>query len=247
MSKLCVLAVLGACGFTPTVVYDTDARGTGSDGGLIATRCHVSDPDLRLCFDFEDQPLGQTIADLAMGHDGSAENVAAVIRAANQQAAGFAYDPITDIGSEIQIAETPDLEFTDHVTFELFLGSVGTPQDDVWPVDNYGEYGLKFHNDILECYAGGEFAAASVPLQPGWHHVACAYGDGKLRAYVDGINVGCHTTHGTIQNASQGMKLGAEYTGGIDDVHIYARTLDSNEIAQRADAIPQADVVCKTN
>lgn len=242
-----VLAVLGACGFSPTVVYNTDAgQGSASDAGLVATRCHVADPDLRMCMDFEEHPLGTTIADLAMGHDGSAENVAAVLRE-SWQAGAFAHDPITDIGSEIEIPPSPDLELPDHVTFELYLGMVAPPEAGVWPFDNYGEYGLKFSNDLITCYAGGAYASAMAPLTLGWHHIACAYGDGKLRAYVDGENIRCHTTQGTIHQVGEGIKLGVGFTGGIDDVHIYARTLGSNEIATHAGATPRADAVCQTN
>jgi concanavalin A-like lectin/glucanase superfamily protein len=251
MSKLYLLVVMiaGACGFSPTGRFaqaDAQPQGTGDDGGDSAATCHVSDPALRLCLDFEDDPLGSTVRDLANHHDGSADRVAAVPRE-TQQAAGFAYDPITGNGSEIVIAETPDLDIPDHLTYELYLFNPGLPQDDIWPVDNYQQYGVKFTNDRITCYAGGAFADSAAPLGTGWHHIACTYGDGKLRVYVDGLNVGCHTTYGTIHDHGEGLKLGTQLTGAIDDVHIYARTFDSAEIAQRVGVAATNEVVCKSN
>jgi hypothetical protein len=250
MSKLYPLVlVLGACGFSPAGLEPDAAQQVGSNqdgGGSSAVRCHASDPDLRLCLDFEDSPLGTTVVDLANHHDGSAANVVPVLRE-GQQAGGFVASQVAGVGSKISIAESPDLDIPDHVTFELYLGMTNPPEDDVWPVDNYGEYGLTFENDLLVCYAGGAYARATLPLAAGWHHVTCAYGDGKLRAYVDGLNVGCHTTFGSIHNNGDGMKLGDDFTGGIDDFHIYARTFGSVEIAQREGVTPTNDVVCKTN
>ncbi|MEO8550655.1 MAG: LamG domain-containing protein [Kofleriaceae bacterium] len=249
--KLYLLGVMiaGACGFSPTVRFEqTDARpqGSGDDSGISAAACHVTDPALRLCLDFEDMPLVPTVHDLANHHDGSADNVASVPRG-NERAAGFVSDTLTGLGSQIVIAETPDLDIPDHVTYEMYLAVAGVPQNNVWPLDNYGEYGVKLTNDAITCYAGGAFAATTNALTTGWHHVACAYGDGKLRAYVDGQNVACHTTSGPIHDNGDGVKIGADYTGAIDDVHIYARTFDSDEIAQRVGMSATNEVVCKSN
>src|SRR4051812_1834214 len=180
MPKLYLLAamVAGACGFTPTVRFEQDAaQGSAGDPGTVLAQCHVSDPALRLCLDFEDVPLGSTVRDLANHHDGSADGIAAVHRE-QEQAAGFVYDPLSETGSEIVIAETPDLDIPDHLTYELYLLNPGLPQDDVWPVDNFQQYGVKFTNDHITCYAGGEFADSAAPLGTGWHHIACTYGDG---------------------------------------------------------------------
>jgi uncharacterized repeat protein (TIGR01451 family) len=81
---------------------------------------------------------------------------------------------------------------------------------------------------------------STVPVTPGiWHHVAgTAQGGGDLELYVDGVRQGRLSGLGTLWTGGDWYRLGSAYgitgttyfTGGMDEVAIYSRTLSSGEI-----------------
>lgn len=247
MTKLFVLIVtLGACTFQPTLIQDVQADAQSSlttdasPGG--AQHCHVTDTSLRLCLDFEDTSLDPTIVDRSsFHHDGVAQHVSAVARNA-QQAASFATT------TTLHIDETPDLDIPDHVTVELW-SEVLDPNERPWVFDNDGQYALAIDRDHMFCYANGFYANTTVDLGVStWHHLACTYGDGKLIAFVDGKQAGCTKASGSIDssNNTAGSNIGYALVGGVDDVHVYARSLADADIAALAGTTPGRPVPCMT-
>jgi hypothetical protein len=238
MKLLYLLVLVGACGFSPTQVGDVqiDAHSgvSGSDApGTIGRACHATDPSVQLCLDFEDATLEPTVVDSSRGHNGAATDVQPMTRS-GQQAAAFGAT------SDIHIAETPDLDIADNLTFELWIES-NDPHLTTWPVDNDEQYALGIANNKMFCYAAGVYANTDVDLGTQiWHHVACTYGNGTLTAYVDGVRVGCHSTNGAIPNVNtHGTDFGFGLTGGLDDIHIYSTALDDVAIARLAGVAPQ--------
>lgn len=244
MAKLFVLIVaLSSCTFAPTRLdVQADAQApelTADAGGTATTQCHVSDPSLRLCLDFEDASLDPTVLDRSsLAHDGASQLVTAVARNA-QQAALFATT------STMHVAETPDLDIPDHVTVELWA-EVFDPNERPWLFDNDGQYALAIDHDHLFCYANGYYADTTIDLGVStWHHLACMYGGGKLIAYVDGKQASCQKVSGSIDNAnSEGTNIGYQLVGGVDDVHVYARSLSDGEIANLAGTTPGPPAMC---
>ncbi|HET9987358.1 MAG TPA: LamG-like jellyroll fold domain-containing protein [Kofleriaceae bacterium] len=239
-----LMFVLGACTFAPTtldVQADAQQPGSTTDGSTsIAQQCHVSDTSVRLCLDFEDSSLDPTVVDRStLHHDGASQQVTAVPRGA-QQAALFATT------SQIHVAETPDLDIPDHLTVELW-NEVFDLAEQTWLVDNNSQYALAVDHDRMFCYANGAFADTGINLgASAWHHLACTYGDGKLIAFVDGKQAACQKVSGSIDgNAnSGGTNIGYNLVGGVDDVHVYARSLTDAEIATLAGATPGPAVQC---
>jgi hypothetical protein len=244
MSKLYVLiVVLSGCTFAPTLDVHADAQGPGVTGDAdtpVSTQCHVTDPSLRLCLDFEDTSLDPTVADRSSWHhDGAAQLLSPVPRNA-QQAALFATT------SRLHVAETPDLDLPDHVTVELWA-EVFDPTERPWVFDNDSQYSLAIDHDHMFCYANGFYADTSVDLGVStWHHLACTYGDGKLIAYVDGKQAGCQKASGSIDGSANtdGSNIGYALVGGVDDVHVYARSLTDADIATLAGTTPGPAVQC---
>jgi len=235
MKLLYLLVLVGACGFSPTQVGDvqTDAHGvSGADAPSPVGRCHVTEPSVQLCLDFEDPTLEPIVADSSHGHDGTATDVQPMTRS-GQQAAAF------DDGSVVHVAETPDLDIGDNLTYELWI-QFGESDTTTWPVDNNGQYALGIASNKMFCYANGVYTNTNIDLGTQiWHHVACTYGKGKLIAYVDGMSAGCRMTYGRIQNLnSHGMDFGANFSGGLDDIHIYSTALDDKAIARLAGVAP---------
>jgi len=246
MSKLCVLiVVLSGCGFAPTgldVQPDAQQPGVTADGSTtpVPTQCHVSDTSLRLCLDFEDTSLDPTVIDRSsLHHDGTAQLVSAVQRS-SQQAALFATT------SRLHVEETPDLDIPDHVTVELWA-ELFDPTERPWVFDNDGQYSLAIDHDHMFCYANGFYANTTIDLGVStWHHLACTYGDGKLIAFVDGKQAGCTKAMGPINSNynTDGSNIGYALVGGVDDVHVYARSLTDADIATLAGTTPGTPAPC---
>jgi hypothetical protein len=235
---------LAGCTFQPTSIQNVqpDAQLTGS-GGAIAEDCHVADPSLRLCLDFEDASLDPTVADRSsLHHDGAANLITPMPRSA-QQAALFAAT------STLYVDETPDLDIPDHVTVELWAKLLD-PASRPWLFDNNGQYALAIDHDKLFCYANGSYANTTIDLGvSAWHHLACTYGGGKLIAFVDGKQAACQRVTGMIDSGAntEGIDIGYELVGAVDDVHVYARALADPEIATLAGTTPGPMVLCTTS
>lgn len=72
-----------------------------------------------------------------------------------------------------------------------------------------------------------------------WHHLAGTYDGSILRLYVDGIEQDTKAHIGSIESTAYNVYIGENsqehncyYNGDIDDVRIYDRALDANEIVQ---------------
>lgn len=77
----------------------------------------------------------------------------------------------------------------------------------------------------------------------GWHHVAGVFDGTALRIYVDGVAGPLSTSVGGVTYASDDILVGCDidfnveanrFVGGIDDVRLYDRALDAQEIAALA-------------
>lgn len=240
-----LVMVVGACGFSPLagndVVPDADsgmhATADADTGSNTQPRlCHVADPGLQLCLDFEDPVLEPTVADLSTkGHDGTTTEVGHTTRM-TQSAAAFTDD------SDIHIDETSDLNIATNLTYETWI-NLHAADIDAWPIDNPGEYALHVVGNTVSCYANHAYANAAAALDIGnWHHVACTYGNGMLKTYVDGVRVGCIHVTGTIGNSNHaGIELGQSFSGDLDDIHVFSTLLENVAIAAHAGVAPVAE------
>jgi hypothetical protein len=240
-----LVVVVGACGFSPAAGNDVqlDAQqgsnvlanpDAGSGSATTQRMCHVSDPSLRMCLDFEDASLQTKVLDQTThGHDGTTTDVQPMTRL-TQQAASF-----EQAGADVHVDESPDLDIADNLTYEMWIG-VSDPQETSWPFDNYEQYTIGISDDSMFCYANHRYASTEVKLGTNaWHHVACTYGNGLLKAYVDGVRVSCNYVSGPIANENNdGTELGQDFTGSLDDIHIYATVLDEATLAAHANATP---------
>lgn len=222
--RVAVLAsFLVACGFSPVPDRDVQADAQPNGGPTIPLMsCHSQLADLRLCFDFEDPTLAPVIRDAASGHDASSSDVT-IMQRDSQHAADV------DIGAVIEVRPTTDLELVQAVTIEMWLRPDGTSDADV--LLHPGEYDVGISGEALSCRFGGITAHATQKLHAGeWTHVACSYDGTTIKAYVDGDVSACKTATQTIVPDFSNTAIALDYAGGIDDVHVYARTLADTEI-----------------
>lgn len=70
-----------------------------------------------------------------------------------------------------------------------------------------------------------------------WQHVAITYGDGWVRAYLNGELIGKQKAQGPLLSECSDLFIGSDpdgdieyFTGDMDDVRIYSRQLTSNDV-----------------
>jgi glucose/arabinose dehydrogenase len=147
----------------------------------------------------------------------------------------------------VSIADAASLDFTSTLTIEAWVRPTSRSNWDTVVAKGYGGSGRAY-----ALYAGdnnGRPAAAvrinsserstagspALPLHT-WSHVAMTYGGGRLRVYVNGVQVGSSSVTGTIRTSSDPLTIGGStawgrwFAGSIDEVRIYNRALTQSQI-----------------
>jgi hypothetical protein len=213
--------------------------GSGSDpaapdasaSGLVT--CKYADPALRLCVEFDD-------GNYSSATDGSAYHLSLdtsdviYVDRNGTKAAGVFWN------SKLAIAEHPMLDVTGAITLETFMG-IKSPGVYVWSrlLENNSQYELGLRDDgRVWCKIAGQTVTTSNAIgRDIWRHIACTFDEQshKLALYVDGTIDKCQDISGAISiDGTNGTQLIHDYTGGIDDLRIFARALSSAEICTHA-------------
>lgn len=102
-------------------------------------------------------------------------------------------------------------------------------------------------NNGIDGFVGGTyFSTPNQSIIPGqWHHIAVTYEQGTIRIFIDGAQQGSKTGAEALTAAgaySVGANgWGSNYNGVIDDIRVFSRTLNEEEIAALAeDTTPPA-------
>ncbi|MGE0548387.1 MAG: LamG domain-containing protein [Kofleriaceae bacterium] len=247
-----VIATFGGCGF------EVPGPQAGIDGGndvvpgidagsVIAERCQTwgmpADPSIRLCLDFEDSFTTIVRDGSGLQHDASAEAVTTMPRTGELAAR-------VDTASRLRVPESVDL-IASKITFGMWIHpDLPIPDDAERGLLAYGaRYRLTVEADNqITCRIGDDEAdtKAEIPINllGTWTHVACTFDGNELRAYVAGSVAGCRRMSRFAGATTGGLAIGArlgdngqladQFVGGIDDVHIYARSLSPSEICSAA-------------
>jgi hypothetical protein len=196
-------------------------------------------PDLRLCLDFEDPILDPVIQDLSAGsHDAIALAITPWQRDSQQAAA-------LDWASQMMIPESPDLDIPKNLTIEMWIN----PDADTtaYPLVNHNQYVVGIEQQALYCQFGDQYVHANTHIAVDtWTHVACTYDGTTVTAYLDGNVSACWISpmpHTIANTNTTGTQIGVNYSGAIDDVHVYARTLDSSQIQALA-GVSKGNTIC---
>lgn len=242
-----VLVVIAGCSFSPGT-HSTPGGGPGMpmpDGGGVMPpppppppppTCHdgASDTSLRLCLDFEDAPLGSLEPDLStFGNNASLVDVAAMARG-TQHAVQLAPASMIDVPASSALA------LSSAYTLELWVDTTAVAHHNalVYPLVNAGNYAVAIDEDgRLECGFDGTFLPGSMKVATGaWVHVACVYQDDHVASlYVNGDADACFGDIGSAGPPTIAPTfIGTAFTGGIDDVHVYARALGDAEVCHDA-------------
>lgn len=235
-----VLAALlfAGCAFTPSSNTPAsgdqpDAASVDIDGGPIAAKCHVADPDLRLCLDFEG-PLAPTAVDLSGGsHDATVTGN--VIPGTRFGLGGLQQAAIVNPQASIKVPKSPMLDLSQAVTVEMWISPTSAPDSATFPLTN-SQYSVGWEKGAATCQIGNTSISDpnKVVTTFLWSHVACTYDGSRLALFVNGNVVAC-TNANKPPMTNSGTSIGSNgYQGGVDDVHAYARALAPAEVCARA-------------
>ena len=153
------------------------------------------------------------------------------------------------------LTTAPDehLNLQDAVTLAFWLKAEKKPGDWQWPLLKYAEapyrnYGVFLHKDtgVASFTAGFEqgdrsytFGVSSgwSPWDEQWHHFAATYSaqSGTVVIYVDGREAKREVVNGgRLRTGPEGVRLGSNFQGALDDVVVCDRALSADQIAALA-------------
>jgi len=263
---LALAMMVGGCGFQPgSVAGDGDADGgTGTDAGAPAhdtsfdsnrvasdtamPSCAVSDPDLRLCLEFDDPNLATaTIAVDGSGlhHDATVSNIGVVTRTVPTTSQAITSDDTT----AIRIAKSSDFDLQ---TFTLSAWVNRTALAEYGLFDTGKQYTISINNGNgqVECAVSNNgnttSQIAAQTAQDEWDLVACTYDGTQLCAisfrngstssqsacvgYNMTLDTGEPSGSAVAAWAASSTTLQSHLIGAIDQVRVWARALSTQEI-----------------
>lgn len=165
--------------------------------------------------------------------------------------------------SLVEINDSESLDITEAITIEFWFTKTGMSSEAVYPrpvskgqatVDD-GAYGvwvadqptaidIGFRAPGLQGGGGqNDFRSAALPdyMDGGWYHVAVTYDGESGRIYFDGEKVLDIATSGEFPQTDDPLHIGdgnnqRHFNGAIDEVRIYNRDLEEDEILQNFNA-----------
>ena len=229
MTRVGVIAcLLGACSFSalPAGGGGPDASGAATgDGASLFVGCHISDPSLRLCLDFEDPQLSPLVKDgSSFGHDATTSNIVPMTRS-GEQAAMFG------ASSNATIPATNDFAVS-NLSIEAWMKPDNVNATS-WALLDAQHYGIGVEGGNIVCAIGDKVASVdATPYANQWVHVACTNTDMHLTLYVNGDAVDC--TDGSKLHGTNALGIGVGLSGGIDNVRLFAAVLPPAAICTHA-------------
>jgi hypothetical protein len=240
-----VLAGAPACSFTHGAGGAAgDDMGSGADSGMGSGSgsaaphlpCQLADPVLELCLDFNDAAsLGFDSS--VNQHDGVVQGVQAMVRdvvTLQDPAAAFT----NNASIVIPGSPTLDLPANANVSIEMWLAPTDRPPGmSMYPVLQQGQYEITMRGDgRVRCTIGNAFAdTGAIPTGNHWTHIGCTFDGSNVMAYVDGDLAACASTpawNPLVPAAN--VLIGQPFLGGIDNLHVLARTIDDTEMCMLA-------------
>jgi len=178
------------------------------------------------------------------GNNGTLTNGPARQSESNCKAGGcLGFD--TALQKYVTVPDNTSTDIRTNLTLSAWIYPTGVGGSDSYSTVLYGNssgYYLSFNDALraLSCYWYGRTppgyhttSADTVPLNQ-WTHVACVWDASNVKNYINGVLVKTTAVTGAGTGVSN-LNMGAEsvarqFQGYIDEVRLYGRTLDSDEI-----------------
>lgn len=245
--------LVAGCGFEHGLLLEPDAAGGGGGSGgtpgadaassPVSRTCKFPDSALRLCIEFDNRQFTPTAL------DGSPYQLDAMANHVTEGTRGSEPAASTFDDSSLTVPENAMLDIKSTLYFETW---VYVPQyQDRSLINNAGQYGLSLDGEgRISCQIGSAVARTPTSLTMNtWHHVACGYAQTyagpALGIGIDGIVTACASGPNQVPTAgTSGTVLAAQFNGMIDDVRIYTRLLDTQELCMHADRTTGCTLRC---
>lgn len=239
---LATTLLLAACGFDHGQLGDErpDAGGFGPGGGgggtgggsdtttPVPRTCRFWDSSVRLCLEFDDGQL-PTVHDTSVTPytDPTATNIQAAMRDTSPAVA-------LATGSLLSVAENMKLDITTAITLELWVNPTTLKYATL--INNETQYKLAIDDTgHVSCNAGNAYVYTydqTIPANK-WSHIACTYDGSKMKVYIDGDNANhCANGQQLSTGGMAGTAIAGSLVGSIDEVHIYARAMSTDELCK---------------
>lgn len=270
----CLLPLLAACSFAPAATgFDASTGGGGADADVTPgddaappidgavdpdappqqVTCTTSDPDLRLCLEFEDPTPGTAVDGSGLGHDATVAAATPAVRdvPVTSNALGI------NVETAIRVGATAD-HALQTITIAGWVRRTATPSFEYGVIDiGDGQTQATIDEDgKAVCHVFDGFTpwfrpGGTVTLNE-WDFIACTYDSPTICTYVfHGANpapdVVCGNTDGFALDTSDttGTTIGAlpandddglnsHLIGAVDAIRIYARALTAAELCASA-------------
>ena len=229
----------GTTGAATTAVDPTGvSAGSGTTGAPIDASCDAGDPDLVLCFDFEQLSDGVLLDGSMYGHHATASDVALV-------ASPWGRAIATTEATRIEAPCFEECEAVDALTIEARVRMEDEPPPGmrVGVVDNNLEYAITYNrqNGLRCSTGGGELTGPTFGLGE-WVHVACTYDGSDIRAYLDGVEVASVGENNAVGSgdpspvavANTAPSWNEPFIGALDRVRVWRRVRSAEEICEES-------------
>jgi hypothetical protein len=146
-------------------------------------------------------------------------------------------------GQYLTVPESPSLEAANNFSVAFWISPSKWSHDaQSRIISKTDSWYIKLNNGYPQLSAAGKYAKLSRSLTPGsWQHVVFTLSNGSVTGYLNGAVVGAseYTFSGTevLPAATYGLTIGTDaslanfYTGALDDIRIYNRSLSSQDVA----------------
>lgn len=213
------------------VAVARDARGNSTTSTPVSvTVANAPVPGLALGWGF-DENAGTTTAD-ASGAGRTGALVNGPLWAAGKYGRGLSFD-----GANDHVAG-PSHTLTSPFTVMAWINNpTNSAYETVLSVGEFRDFFVS--NANVSFWDGARETGFGAVGTGAWHHLAWAYDGTSLRAYVDGVQIGSPLTTslgaytGIIRSGAVTLTNGTVtdyFSGSLDEVRIYARTLSPSEI-----------------
>ena len=206
----------------------------------------IDNGSLVLNMPFDNNPSSDNITrDYALGNDGTVKGGASW-NASGKIGGAFEFDGVDDY---VDLGNDSSLNITEAVTLSAWVkGTSFTTWDAIvgkWQNDHdgYALYtGSSATHALVQVGVGAQKwqLEGSITINDGnWHHIIGTYDGITLKLYVDSVLDDSNTDYsGSIDTNAEPVRIGArnvgndKFTGTIDEVAIYNRSLSADEISQ---------------
>ncbi|MDY6773769.1 MAG: LamG domain-containing protein, partial [Candidatus Nanohaloarchaea archaeon] len=128
----------------------------------------------------------------------------------------------------VTVSDSSSLDVSKEISLAAWLNASGAGGDPGKVLRKGDAYGLWANSSYAVFQAGGQNVTASI--SSGWTHVVGRYNGTFQSLYVDGERRERKPLSGSLSTNNRPVAIGSSYTGALDELRVYNRSLTEEEI-----------------